>query len=70
MRKFILCSTFLVGLSCFAQTVTTVAGISNGDPTVNYESRTSDVDLDDTYSGNGCGQCNIQVKIQQTNKHQ
>lgn len=57
MRKFILCTTVLVGLSSFAQTVTTLAGLANDDPTTNYESRTSDVNLDDTYFAYPNGLC-------------
>ena len=49
MRKLSIFTTLFVAVSAFGQTVTTFAGIPNGDPTTNYESRTSNVDLDDTY---------------------
>lgn len=49
MRLYSLFIAVCTVLGISAQTVTTYAGIENTDPTVNYESRTSSVDLDSTY---------------------
>jgi secreted PhoX family phosphatase len=45
-----------IGIASYAQSVVTYAGISNDDPTNNYES-TSNKNLDDTYFAYPAGIC-------------
>ncbi|MBR9917893.1 T9SS type A sorting domain-containing protein [bacterium] len=68
---FTLLTLMILGSAAWAQTVVTYAGIAHMDPTTNYTSTSTNVDLDDTYFASPNGMCfdpNGRMWISENNK--